>query len=49
MLLKEFEFLHSPLQAVVSFIGFAHIHSLVLRHNETDFEAEMYHLTKEIQ
>ena len=48
MLLKEFEFLHSPLQAVVRFIDFAHICSLVLRHNERDFEAEMYHLTKEI-
>ena len=34
VLLKEFEFLHSTLQAEISFIDFAHVHSLFLGHND---------------
>ena len=34
MLLKKFEFLHSILQAELSFIDFAHVRSLFLGHNE---------------
>ena len=32
--LKEFEFLHSTLQAGVNFIDFAHLHSLFIGHND---------------
>ena len=34
VLLKEFEFLHSTLQAGVNFIDFAHLHSLFIGHND---------------
>ena len=34
MLLKQFEFLHSTLQAEISFIDFAHVRSLFLGHND---------------
>ena len=33
MLLKELEFFHSTLQVEISFIDFAHVRSLFLRHN----------------
>ena len=34
MLLKEFEFLHSTLQAEIIFIVFAHVRPLFLGHND---------------
>ena len=34
MLLKEFEFLHSTLQAEIIFIAFAHVRPLFLGHND---------------
>ena len=34
VLLKEFEFLHSTLQAEIRFIDFAHVRSLLLGHND---------------
>ena len=34
LILKEFDFLHSTLQAKISFIDFAHVRSLFLGHND---------------
>ena len=40
VLLKESKFLHSTLQAKISFVDFAHVRPLFLGHNDKVFEAE---------